>query len=211
MSVDFQTIIMLLILMFIAGINFLIFLLYLAILYKYVYVPKKIDFKGFINKTVKFFTFGYLKLPNLLLNIWNFFAVVGTIFLIAILMFILINIIILGPISPLFPFFSEPIKIAVLFIIFIYGLLRTIKYLRNIEGFQEYNNTNEENEEKEIDVNNVNKNELITLEKKKNLTHNKRVIPKSSKDVDISKDIFENKNNIENYEGNNVKMYSNIY
>ena len=214
MSVDFQTIIMLLILMFIAGINFLIFILYLAILYKYVYVPKKIDFKGLINKTVKFFTFGYLKLPNLLLNIWNFFAVVGTIFLIAILMFILINIIILGPISQLFPFFSEPIKIAVLFIIFIYGLLRTIKYLRNIEGFQEYNNANEENEEneeKEMDVNNVNKNELITLETEQKLTHNKRLIPKSSKDVDVSKDTFENKNNIENYEGSNVKMYSNIY
>ena len=57
----------------------------------------------------------------------------------------------------------------------------------------------------------VNKNELITLETEKKLTHNNRLIQKSSKDIDISKDTFENKNNIENYEGSNVKMYSNIY
>ena len=200
MSVNFQTIINVINFNVYCNINFLIFILYLVILYKYVYVPKKIDFKGFINKTFNFFTFGYLKLPKLLLNISNLLAVMGTIFLIAILIFIVINIIILGPMTPLFPYFSEPIKIAVLFIVFIYGLLRLVKYLRNIEGFQGYDNINVLN-----DINNVNKNELITL------VSNKRVIPKSSKDITVSKEAFQNKNNIEDYEGSNVKMYSNIY
>ena len=155
MSVIFQTIIMLSILIIIAIINFLIYGLYVVILYNYIYVPKKIDFKGFINKTFKFFTFGYLKLPELLLNISNLFAVMGTILLIALLLFIPINIIILGPMTPLFPYFSEPIKLAVLFIVFIYCLFLLIKYLRNIKDFK-YNNKDIVN-----DINNVNKNELI--------------------------------------------------
>ena len=220
MSIDFQTIMMIIILMVIVIINFLIFLLYLAILFKYIYLPKKIDFKGFINRVFKFFTFGYVKLPDLLLNISNFFAVVGTIFLIAILMFILINIIILGPISPLFPFFSEPIKIAVLFIVFFYGFFRVIKYIKSIEGFQGYNNANDNKEdnnkeddnnlESPNDLNSINSNRLITLEKN-SPPNNERLIPARSKDINVPLDKFKNKNNIENYEGINVKMYSNIY
>lgn len=202
MNIDPATILMFFILIIIVIINIAVFVLYLFILFKTIYLPKKINFKGFIKKTFKFFTFGYFKkMPELLLNITNFFAVMGVIFVIAVLMFILINIVLLGPVNlAVFPYFSEPIKIAFLIVAFIYAIVNFFMYLKNIEGFEQYNNQHKSTL-KHTKLKNYDDKRLITLE---------RNIPVNSKNITVYKDSFENKN-IENFEGYNVKTYSDAY
>ena len=203
MNIDPATILMFLVLIIIVIINIAVFILYLFILFKTIYLPKKINFKGFIKTTFRFLTFGYLKIPDLLLNITNFFAVMGVIFLMAVLIFILINIVLLGPVNlAVFPYFSEPMKLAFLIIAVIYGIIKFFMYLKNIEGFEQYNNEYESTL-KYTKLKNYDDKRLITLE---------RNIPSNSKNIKVYKDSLKNKNkDIEHFEGYNVKQYSDAY